>query len=370
MKSRVLAISARADIGGGPEHLYTLSKGLISKHIVDIACPNQHPYWSKYSDFINGKVIEIPFRRLSILSVFTLASHIRKHNVSLIHSHGKGAGVYGRLLSLITGRPHLHTPHGIHTANYGKLMRAIYFSYEKISGFLNKHIIFVSQSEQFTAQSVGLWKKIPSHVIPNGVRVIDAPTDETKKQQLRKLNNTNRDDFVIVALSRFDIAKNMEEAARIAELLKNKAQIVFWFVGDGGNRKAVQEWCESQNIKNVRFPGFVDNPIDYLSAADTYLSTSRWEGLPLAVLEAMSLGLPVVATDVVGNKDAVSHEYTGYLYPLSVPLDAANYLHGIFSDAQLRARLSIAAKIRQTTFFSTETMVLSTESVYKFLLKS
>ena len=370
MKNRILAISARADFGGGSEHLYTLATGLISKYTVDIACPNQLPYWPKFATCINGKLIEIPFRKLSLLSVLSLASHIKKNDISIIHTHGKGAGVYGRLLTLITGIPHLHTPHGIHTANYGKLMRTIYFSYEKLTGFLNKQIIFVSPSEQETASKIGLWKSVPRAIVPNGVSIINTPPDSEQRSTLRKLLDTENDAFVIVALSRFDIAKNMMEAANIASQFKTNSKVIFWFLGDGDDRQLVQAWCKEHDIRNVRFPGFVNNPIKYLSAADAYLSTSRWEGLPLAVLEAMSLGLPVIASNVVGNKDAVSHEISGFLYPLGQPKIAATYISEIISKPELRMELSSAAKNRQRELFSTETMTASTISIYNSLSAS
>lgn len=370
MKNRILAISARADFGGGSEHLYTLTTGLTSTYTVDIACPNQVPYWTKFADCINGELIEIPFRKLSLSAVLTLCSHIKKNNISIIHTHGKGAGVYGRLLTLITGVPHLHTPHGIHTANYGKLMRVIYYSYEKLTGFLNKTIIFVSPSEQETASKIGLWKNIPRVIVPNGVSIINTPPDIEKKNKLRDSLDTQHDALVIVALSRFDIAKNMMEAANVAHQLKANSKIIFWFLGDGDDRQSVQDWCTEHGIKNVRFPGFVNDPIKYLSSADIYLSTSRWEGLPLAVLEAMSLGIPVIASNVVGNKDAVSHDISGFLYPLGQPKIAAAYISELTSDNEKKMRLSHAATNRQKLLFSTETMIASTISIYKSLILS
>lgn len=370
MKNRILAISARADFGGGSEHLYTLSTGLVSTYTVDIACPNQLPYWPKFAESINGKLIEIPFRKLSLRAVLSLALHIKKNDISIIHTHGKGAGVYGRLLTLITGTPHLHTPHGIHTENYGKLMRAIYYSYEKLTGFLNKTIIFVSPSEQETASKIGLWKNIPRKIVPNGVKVINTPPDPEKKIALRDSLDTGHDAFVIVALSRFDIAKNMMEAANVASQLIDKPEIIFWFLGDGDDRPAVQAFCKDHDITSVRFPGFVNDPIKYLSAANAYLSTSRWEGLPLAVLEAMSLGLPVIASNVVGNKDAVCHEVSGFLYPLGQPELAATYISELISNPEINTRLSLAAKKRQEQLFSTEAMIASTISVYNSLSTS
>ena len=104
--------------------------------------------------------------------------------------------------------------------------------------------------------------------------------------------------------------------------------------------------------------------LEDIADASVYLTTARWEGLPLAVLEAMSLGIPVVASDVVGNRDAVEEGVTGYLYPLGDVKIAAR----LVEDAARLDRELVRQHHRQ--YFSSERMVEETLAVYRDVLNS
>ena len=80
-------------------------------------------------------------------------------------------------------------------------------------------------------------------------------------------------------------------------------------------RKELEDLIKTNNIKNVFLLGNKKNVFDYLIASDIYLTSSLYEGLPIAVLEAMSID-SIIASDVVGNKDTVKHNYSGFLYSL------------------------------------------------------
>lgn len=365
MTHRILEITARADFGGGPEHLFNLLGHLTEAYTIDIACPKQHPYWSRYTEKTNGEILEIPFRKFTISALFKLIRHIKSKRISLIHSHGKGAGVYGRFLSLWTGIEHIHTPHGIHIDNYNKSMRALYLIYERMTKRLVDSVIFVSASEREKAQSLNLWSDIPSHIIPNGVAIIDDSYQRKIRESSRKSLQLLNDELIIVSLSRFDFAKNMQEVALIAEALKKESRIKFILIGDGTDRESIQRWCQEKGLDNIRFIGFVDTPLEYLAAGDIYLSTSRWEGMPLSVLEAMSLGIPVIASAVVGNKDAVDDQKTGLLYELGDIEKASHHIRTLLDDKERREIISQSAKARQVELFSVFSMSKRTSLIYE-----
>ena len=154
--------------------------------------------------------------------------------------------------------------------------------------------------------------------------------------------------------------------ASIAERLPD---VEFWLLSNGTDWPLVEAFCRERGLTNVWMPGFVTEPIQYLAAGDVYLSTSRWEGLPAAMLDAMSLGKTVVASDVTGNRDAVLDGETGFLYPLGNPGRAAEILGGVANDTELRIRMGSAARHRQRHSFSVEAMVAATQALYTELLK-
>ena len=359
---RVLMITASAGFGGGPQHLHDLAEGMRGNVLVDIACPCQEPFYQRFRKVINGELLEIPERRFTFYDALRILKFARRRGSNLIHSHGKGAGVYGRVLSKLSGLPLVHTPHGIHVDQYGQLMRRIYLGYERLSGGVDARTIFVSPSELELARSLGIGRKSRSVVICNGVSAPSSTLYQAnKREQIRNLQGLDEKDVVVVTLSRFDFSKNMQEMVRIADM---ERRLRFWFIGDGPEYAEVKSVVNERRMSHVWLPGFVNNPLDYLLAADLYLSTSRWEGLPLSLLQASSLRKPIVASDVTGNRDVVVHNESGYLYPLGKHQIAAEYLNKLFLDRNARHVMGEAGLRRQRDLFSVTHMVRKTLELY------
>ena len=89
--------------------------------------------------------------------------------------------------------------------------------------------------------------------------------------------------------------------------------IEFIWVGDGEDKNRLEILSKQENL-NIRFIGFSKTPIDYLKESDWYMSTSRFEGLPYGLIEAASVGLPIIASDVKGNNEVTIDGYNGFLY--------------------------------------------------------
>ena len=101
---RVLHITSRSDFGGGPEHLY--QQILLQKSEINlfVAAPKQYPYFNKFRDITGEKnICRIDDRSFSIFDLIKLKNFVRKNKINLIHSHGKGAGLYSRLLTFFLG---------------------------------------------------------------------------------------------------------------------------------------------------------------------------------------------------------------------------------------------------------------------------
>ncbi|SEO72197.1 glycosyltransferase [Propionispora vibrioides] len=363
IKKKILHITVRADYGGGPEHVYQLINQLNDKCVNFIACPKERPYWNKYSDVVGeGNLIEIPHRKLSFSCLYKLIVYMKDNKIDIIHTHGKGAGLYGRFLTLFAGIPSIHTPHGIHIGKYNAIMKRLYISYEYFfSRYIDK-IIFVSPSEQSISEQYTIWPKSKHLVILNGVCAVEK--NQMIRANIRKLLGIGDDVQVVLSISRFDYQKNMQESLSVA---KKMTHMMFIWVGDGSDRIALEGLCLKENINNIFFTGFVDNVKDYIAASDIVLSTSRWEGLSLGLLEAMSAGLPVVASDVTGNRDAVRHGYNGYLYPLGNIEQACSYLHR-FNTPTVYREVSLNAKREYEQNFSVEVMAEKVEKVYQDVL--
>ena len=99
------------------------------------------------------------------------------------------------------------------------------------------------------------------------------------------------------------------------------------------------------------------NVLSFLRRSDIYLSTSLYEGLPISIIEAMSIGLPIVASNVTGNCDAVIHGQSGYLYKLGEVDMAVNYLKKLLNSHELRLKFGKSSHTIQRNIFSLEKMI-------------
>lgn len=359
---KVLMITGRADHGGGPEHLYQIIRDPPADIDFYLACPKDKPYWERYHKTVNNKMCEIPHRRFTVEALYRVVKFVQANCIDIIHSHGKGAGVYGRLVSFLTGIPCVHTFHGIHLSEYGYLKKRLYILYERFASYWTKYLIFVSESERKKAEEARLDKFCSSRIIKNGVTDVADEIRQKWRRTIRAELEIKNNKPVIATLSRFDFQKNMNEAYEIAARL---SAFIFIWVGHGPEFFNLKERAIQDKVANIIFVGASDIPRSYLAAADLYLSTSRWEGLPLAMLEAMSVGLPIVATNVVGNRDAVIDEKNGVLYPLGKIDEAVQAIKWIAENNEILKRFSLESLSLQRTWYSVDTMREKTYELYQ-----
>ncbi|MDX6452107.1 MAG: hypothetical protein QOH16_2156 [Gaiellaceae bacterium] len=140
-------------------------------------------------------------------------------------------------------------------------------------------------------------------------------------------------------------------------------------IGDGSLRRELAHAIAQKDLRNhVELLGTRADVVDIVSAADAFLMTSRWEGLPLAMLEAMAVRTPVVATAVRGVVEIVRHEHSGLLVDEGNPLAAAATITRLLNDPDLGARLADAGA-RDVTQYSVPRMVDGYAAVYRSVLK-
>lgn len=333
-KIRVLFLSVRADFGGGPEHLWQLLRHLPADVQPCVACPADYPYYSRYANVIGRKrIFKIPHRKFSFFTLIKLIKYSRRMKFDVLHAHGRGAALYARLLTILTRIPSVYTVHGVHMGCYGFLKSFFYRMLEYFLSFFTFRAIAVSDGEK---KEILRNKLIPEHkisIINNGVVI----PKECASPALSP-------PWPIISFSRFDFQKNSLFILNIVQHLRRIGRLgdfIFYVVGDGNDRDILKDLANKEDFTRVIIcPGHSSCPHEAFEGALCYLSTSRWEGLPLSVLEAMAHALPVVATDVVGNRDAVIDGQSGLLYPEGDGYLAAKALLYI-ADASIERRVAM-----------------------------
>ncbi|MBE8724877.1 glycosyltransferase [Flavobacterium hungaricum] len=292
---------------------------------------------AEFSSSVNlihiGMVREIaPFHDLK--SIFKLTQALRKINPDIIHLHSSKAGVLGRISCFLLFRKKklFYSPHG-----YAFLRTDISHRSQKIYTLIEKSfqhifggtIVACGDTEFEIAKKIGPVKLIRNGVdIPN-IRQYFLPHQNTK--------------LTIGILGRVTAARNPELFNKIALRFPD-----FQFIWIGGGEKA--HFLTAPNIKITGWILDKQNVFSALNSIDVYLQTSLWEGLPIAVLEAMTLEKPVIATNIIGNKDAVVSHKTGFLFDAIEELDS--YFE-ILKDEQKRIELGKNGFERTLKFFDT-----------------
>jgi glycosyltransferase involved in cell wall biosynthesis len=222
-----------------------------------------------------------------------------KDTGAIIHLHSSKAGFLGRLACKILGiKRVIYTPHGASfiRTDIGFFSRYFYRFLEKLGGKFGGIIVACGQSE------VELYKGMSNKVIfvPNGV-----PIARSVEEKFRTLQNPEEEIFVMFT-GITSIQKNPELFNEIASSLPD---VHFYWVGDGPLRSKLVS-------PNITVTGWVDKDSvnGYLERCLVYMSTSKWEGLPFGVLEAMASGCVLLVSNVYGNRDLVIAEENGYVY--------------------------------------------------------
>lgn len=296
---------------------------------------------------------------LSFKIVMKLARLIKKEGIQILHTHNTGPWIYGALTSLCSRIKLVHTEHSNVTATGSSL-----FFLEKLLSYCTNTIVcdanqvadFMIRRQKINARKIKvIWNGIDVDLFHNG-----SGNNETRKQ----LNLTDK--TVIGSVARLSEEKDQKNLLSAFEIVKSAIPDAFLlFVGDGPMREDIELEINRKNLSNdVHITGFVQDVRKYLGSMDLFVLSSKREGLPLSILEAMAAGLPVVATDVGGNHEVIVNGKTGLLVPSGDSAALADAIIDVFSKIETLKRLGESGRNLVTAKFDLKKMVKEYEAVY------
>ncbi|WP_174406622.1 glycosyltransferase [Desulfovibrio subterraneus] len=358
----VLHITASSKIGGGPEHIWQLVHNTENTIRSFIAAPDRRPYGDRFTALVGKeRLLTIPQRSFSLSAWWELVRFIKRNQIDIIHSHGKGAGLYARLAAFVTGTCSVHTFHGIHLP-VNPLLRIAYTNLERLLCAISKTCITVSAGEATLATKLRFCPHKLKTIL-NGVEVGEVTPERVPSMP-----------FKIVHVSRFDPVKGSKWLLQLAKAMDDTGilkQCRFVLVGDGEERAAMEQEAQQAGLSQAfEFVGMQPSVIPYFDHAGCLISTSLREGLPLAVLEAQAAGVPCIVTNVVGNAEAIEDGKTGFLYPLHDEKAATRCIAGLINNQALWSSMCANAHRRALEHFSSKQMSANTLSVYFELMQT
>ena len=349
--------------GGGPQHVLDVAAGLrVRGWRPIVAGPPRGAMVARFRE-TGIETFAARTDRLGPLALLRLVRLIREQGVRLVHSHGKGAGLHARLAARVTGVPAVHTLHGIHYERYRGPARAGYLALERRLSRWTRVIVNVSRAQEAEGLALGLFTRGQSRVILNGVDVARLTGRALERWDARVALKLEQSAAVIGTAARFDEVKRLDLLVRALPALPAATLVL---IGGGAEGASLRALAARLGVApRVRFAGEVVDAARLFRAFDVFAASSRKEGLPLAVIEAMALGLPVVATDIAAHRETLGPS-AGLVE--ATPEALAKRLDEVLTDGGLRTRLGAENRTRARSELDARTMLTALEGLYGEIL--
>ncbi len=301
-----------------------------------------------------------PFSPQQLLAALPqITAFARQQEVRLLHAHLTAAGLYGGLAARRLGLPALFTIHG--QLSRRRPLRWVERGVRQLFPLL---VAVGHQVEQETKSNL---------LAPGRRRVLQVYNGiDTAYWQPPPTRDAARSELCITMVANFFREKDHTTAIEAFRRLQQRCQarIRLQLVGDGEGRSAVERQVGELGLNNVDFLGAVDGTRAILTQTDIALLASFSEGISLAVLEAMAMGLPVVASDVGGMREVLADGMEGLLVPPGDPESLCCALARLAQDARLRAEMGKRGRAKVEAQFSLAAMTSAYMDSYDKLMES
>lgn len=319
---KILQVITQSELGGAQTVVVQLANNLSKEHeVVLVAGQGDGKMWS----MVNNQVIkeDCPHLQRSIslkndlLAAIELRRLYKKYKPDVIHLHSSKAGTLGRIV--FPTKKTVYTVHGFDSA---RLAFRKFLPIERFLQHFCKAVVGVSKYDEKNLLAEGIKNNVST--VYNGISIPDC-------SQISDIDVFNQDKKVVLAIARVFPPKKTDLFVEVARLLP---QYNFVWIG---NQHEVTEFGELPN--NCHFLGNIPNAGAFCSKADLLMLPSNYEGLPMVILEAMSFGKPVVASDVGGISEIVRNDVNGYALENNAQL-FADKIQRILEDEVLYAKFS------------------------------
>jgi len=284
---------------------------------------------------------------------------VGRNRPDILHSHLPHATWFARWVRLFAPvRVEIDT---LHTSRAGRQMQRLSY---RVSAFLNNVVTCVSASVADSAAGAGIALRQHLKIVPNGVAL---PGQEPESDPMP---NSPAEPFQWIAVGRLAPVKDYPTLLRAFSNLAGAPRLQI--VGSGSEESNLRSLATQLKIgSRVHFAGFRGDVYPLLRAADGFALSSRWEGLPVGVLEAAACGLPVVATDGPGTREAMLPGASGLLVPINDSAALAEAMAAVMAmSSEARRAMGHCGRQFVEEHFSLACVVNRWEHLYAELLQT
>jgi len=289
---------------------------------------------------------------------------IERRGIDILHSHLIGAILGGALAGKYKKISHVGTIHDIYSIEENRASMVML----QAASIMGTRLVSVSETINTEILRRKLAWRMEIRTIVNGIdinRYCKKKTTECKEQL-----GIHPHETVLVTVARFVEIKRLDVLIHAFSLLRhNENKIRLLLVGDGPCRTRLEDLINTLGLgEQAIFVGFRRDVPDLLSAADIFVSSSDSEGLSFSIAEAMAAKLPIVATDVGGNRELVDQEVSGFLVEPNDPDQLARRIQKLVDDKALRTQMGEAGFQLVRSKFSIELTAENYAAFYKEVL--
>ncbi len=295
---------------------------------------------------------------------------LERLEIDVLDSHLPYSGVVGRLAARQAGTPAvLYTEHSLAVQRQPSGLHFVSFVANTLSYGMNDLILAVSR-DTFRDVSRFTFGRVPVRLVYNGIS-FDA-FDRTGITPDRAALGVPTHHKVVGHVATFTPKKRQHDLLHAAKLvIEEDPNVSFVLVGKGVLRADLESLASELGISDhVIFPGFVPDLTAALACFDVFALSSLYEGLPTVAIEAMALGVPVVATWVGGTPEIVNHDHDGILVPPYDPPGLARGILCLLADDRLRSEMSARAQQSVRSKFDIRRRVGEVEGIYDEVLSA
>lgn len=366
----VLEVIRQGQIGGGESHLLDLVSGFDNtiNSIVLAFTPGQMIDRFR-AQGVKCYVIETshPFDFRVFKQIRAL---IKKEKIQIIHAHGSRAASNVALIAKAMRVPLIYTVHGwsFHQ-DQSPIISYLRAQSEKIICNQSNQVICVSESNRVTGnKAFGLKNAL---VIENGID-LSRFNPENSFANIRKEFGFKDTDFIIGFIGRVTLQKDPMNFIKSIEIAnKQDSKIKALLVGEGDMKEEALTYIKNNSLENViRTSNFRSDIPDLLNAIDIFCLPSLWEGLSIALLEAMAMGKALVVTPTDGTKEVITDKKNGLIASYNAPYELAKLYLAYRKDFALKEKCESEAKRLIRNRFDSQMVSNKVTEIYKSFIRN